>query len=251
VHTSTRLQSTDFQFWQWRQGQLAAAHFDAFCPNYHELDRVGVVSPCLEDGVLHTAYALLALTTAFYDTQRAHTTDFFTYPQHFAFVGAGAAGVYTHGDPLPLARPKLWNAWSWLDVWPDNKWITAPPTATGMLKQIFDYQINRLFWPSDLKPGPNENPLPGYAAKMLKTSLKAVYYYRCAGLADATPADSALEIQANAAGAMLRQESIAQLPNASGLPLHQDPPTNERYQLVRVSDFLDEMCGCFSSLQPL
>lgn len=243
MHTSTRLQATDFQFGQWQQGQFVPVCFDAFCPNYHELDRVGVVSPCLEDGVLHTAYALLALTTAFYDVQRARATDFFDYPQHFAFVGAGAGGVRTRGAPLPLTQPYLWNAWSWLDVWPENKWITGPPTALGMLKQIFDQQINRLFWPSDLKPALNENPLPPYVAKMLKTSLKAVYYYQRTGLAVEMSAPTTFEIHPTPAATTLVQESLAQLPTAQDLAAKQHTPLVERYQVIRVNDFLDEMHG--------
>jgi len=243
MHTSTRLQAADFQFRQWQQGQLVSVCFDAFCPNYHELDRVGVVSPCLEDGVLDTAYALLALTTAFYDVQRARATDFFDYPQHFAFVGTGADGVCTRAVPLPPTQPHLWNAWSWLDVWPDNKWITGLPTAMGMLKQVFDHQINRLFWPSDLKPALNENPLPPYVAKMLKTSLKAVYYYQRTGLSIETSASLAFEIHPTPAATTLVQESIAQLPTAQDLAAKQTVQAVERYQLVKIDDFLDEMYG--------
>ncbi len=246
MHTSTRLQSSDFQFWQGRQGQRTSVHFDVFCPNYHELDRVGVVSPCLEDGVLHTAGALLALTTAFYDKQRVRATDFFDYPQHFAFVGTDTPGIYPENTTLSVASPKLWDAWSWLDVWPDNKWITAPPTASAMLKQIFDVQINRLFWPIDLKPVDTESPLPGYVAKMLKTSLKAVYYYQRTNWADDSSLCESIEIQLNAAATALVQESIDKLPSASVLTRRPLALTTERYQSVQVNHFLDEMQDCFA-----
>ncbi|CAN5510459.1 hypothetical protein BH10CHL1_BH10CHL1_49100 [soil metagenome] len=246
MHTSTRLQATDFQLWQWGQDQQTQVPFDALCPNYHPLDRIGVVSPCLEDGVLHTAYALLALTTAFYDTQRTRAIDFFDYPQHFAFVGAKSTDVYTQHTTLPLATPHLWDAWSWLDVWPDNKWITAPPTASGMLKQVFDYQVNRLFWPIDLKPDATENLLPTYVAKMLKTSLQTVYYYQRGTLATAPQQGDTIEIQANAAAVTLVQESIAKLPTPPGLALDRPPSSIERYQVIRVDHFLDQMNGCFA-----
>lgn len=247
MHTSTRLQATDFQFWQGCQEQFAPVTFDAFCPNYHALDRVGVVSPCLEDGVLYTAGGLLALTTAFYDTQRARARDFFDYPQHFAFVGADDMAVYTQETTRSQTTPQLWNAWSWLDVWPDNKWHTAPPTATGMLKQIFDYQINRLFWPIDLKPAATENPLPGYVAKMLRTSLKTIYYYARANLAMEPRAGEIIEIQLNPTARLLVQESQDQLPAAPTLAGKQLAPTHERYQRVDVDSFLAEMQACFVS----
>ena len=67
MHTSTRLRADDFHFWQHAQ----PVDFATFAPTYHEQDRVGVVSLGLEDGVLHTSYALLAFTTAFYDRLRA------------------------------------------------------------------------------------------------------------------------------------------------------------------------------------
>ena len=77
--------------------------FSAFCAEYHEQDRVAVVSPRLEDGILHTGYALLALTTAFFDAQRARGGDFFVYPQHFAIIGADRSGVATGAGRLELA----------------------------------------------------------------------------------------------------------------------------------------------------
>jgi hypothetical protein len=145
MHTSTRMGAGDFQFWHHTASGARQVDFAAFCPDYHELDRVGVVSPALEDGVLQTSYALLALTTAFYDCLRARylapnpsparldagrvemsmarsqDDGFFDYPQHFAFVGAEGANVYTGSGLLPLSTPQLWDGWSWLDVWPDAK----------------------------------------------------------------------------------------------------------------------------------
>src|SRR5687768_2655344 len=83
MHTSTRLCAGDFHFWR-QEAQdgkeinteiniviNTEVDFALFSPNYHEQDRIGVVSLGLEDGVLHTSYALLAFTTAFYDRLRA------------------------------------------------------------------------------------------------------------------------------------------------------------------------------------
>src|SRR4051794_7821369 len=95
MHTSTRLCAGDFHYWRQAPTGAQAVHFAAFCPNYHYQDRVGVVSLALEQGVLETSYAILALTTAFYDCLRASHEHFFDYPQHFAFVGEAtpATGV--------------------------------------------------------------------------------------------------------------------------------------------------------------
>lgn len=233
MHTSTRLSATDFQFWHQNSRTSQQTDFGTFCPDYHALDRVGVVSPNLEDGVGQTSYALLALTTAFYDSLRARSDDFFDYPQHFAFVGGQGADVYTGNGLLSSATPKLWHAWSWLDVWPDNKWVTAPPTAAGMLQRVFDYQINRLFWPRGLKPKANETTLPDYAWKMLKTSLKAVYYY-----GDRDPqAGERVEIRVAPPIEALVQESLALLP----VPLTEVQPTRQCYEPISVATFLAAM----------
>ena len=52
MHTSKLLKSSDFQYWRLTQEERINVDFEGFCPDYHELDRVGVISPCLEDGVL-------------------------------------------------------------------------------------------------------------------------------------------------------------------------------------------------------
>lgn len=166
MHTSKVLRSSHFQYWQVGAEARTRSEFSAFCSNYHEQDRAGVVSPRLEDGVLHAGYGVLALTTAFYDLQRSRMSDFFIYPQHFAFIDAGHKGVLTGVGRLALTMDEagLGAAWSWLDVWPASNWITVPglhgPTPDGpriigqtaMLQKVFDLQINRLFWPQDFKP---------------------------------------------------------------------------------------------------
>lgn len=233
MHTSTRLSATDFQFWHQNSRAVQQTDFGIFCPDYHALDRVGVVSPNLEDGVCQTSYALLALTTAFYDCLRTRSDNFFDYPQHFAFVGAQGTDVYSYSGRLPLDTPKLWHAWSWLDVWPDNKWVTAPPTATAMLQRVFDYQINRLFWPRGLRPQANEATLPDYAWKMLKTHLKSVYYY---GDGD-QQAGQRVEISVTPAIDALVQESYTMLPVA----LTKIQPTRQCYEPVSVAAFLAAM----------
>jgi hypothetical protein len=238
MHTSTRMQAGDFQFWQHTSNGVYQSDFEAFCPNYHELDRIGIVSPNLEDGVLHTGYALLALTTAFYDRLRTRHADFFDYPQHFAFAGAEAADIHTGSGLLPLNTPDLWRAWSWLDVWPDAKWVSAPATASGMIQRVFNYQINRLFWPRTLQPGPQETPLPDYVWKMLKTSLKTVYLY--GESAELTPEASGerIEISVTPAIEEVIQESISRLPATVHLPDNGSTSTRQVYELVTVQSFL-------------
>lgn len=238
MHTSKLLRASDFQYWRLAKGGRTSVDFEEFCPDYHELDRVGVISPCLEDGILYTADALLALTTTFYDVLRARETDFFDYPQHFAFIGTSEGSVHTHSEKLPMDR--IGTGWGNLDVWPNSKWIPTPGSVTGMLKKVFDFQINRLFLPYSFKPGSDESRLPTYARKMLGTRLKAVYYYN-------TPIPN-LEICASQQVADLIQRSIAEFPNLESEIEHSalsDFPFIERYQQVSVDEFLKGMAGCF------
>ena len=238
MHTSKLLKSSDFQYWRLAKDKRISVDFEGFCSDYHELDRVGVISPCIEDGIFYTGDALLALTTAFYDVLRSRETDFFDYPQHFAFIGASGDVVHTRSERLPMDR--IGTGWGNLDVWPNSKWIATPTNATGMLKKVFDFQINRLFLPHDFKPGSDESPLPSYAHKMLGTRLKAVYYYN-------TPIPN-IEICASQQVADLIQKSIAEFPNAESeveRSAQNNFPSVGHYQQVSVDDFLKAMTGCF------
>ena len=241
MHTSTRLSSSDMQWFRYGSTGAQAITFAEFCPDYHELDRVGVVSPTLEAGVYHTSHALLALTTAFYDCMRLRGRDFFDYPQHFAFVGSEGDAICTTSGLLPLTTPKVWDAWSWLDVWPANKWVTAPVTATGMVQRLFDYQINRCFWPRSLQPQEHEALLPAYVGKMLQTRLKAVYYYDDTNATQPVPAGDQVAVRIAPTGNQIVQESLERLPTV--VPATRVVRTDQAYDRVSVDDFLERMLG--------
>lgn len=247
MHTTKVLRSVDFHYWQVEQDGLVQVDFDTFCPHYHAQDRIGVVSPSLEAGVLHTGYALLALTTTFYDGLRARSTDFFDYPQHFAFLDVTEEGVYTQGRRLQLDLETLGGPWGALDVWPDSNWILASGSVGGMLKKVFDWQINRLFWPEDFMPSAHSASLPSYVRAILSARLKTVYYYNTRR--------PNLEIHVAPPVADMVQRGIARLPHVPGasmasLPLHHaalstdgDLPYIECYRQVNVQDFLTVMAA--------
>ena len=66
-------------------------------------------------------------------------TDFFDYPQHFAFIGASEGVVHTHRtEKLPMDR--IGTGWGNLDVWPDSKWIPTPSKRrSGILEKGFRF----------------------------------------------------------------------------------------------------------------
>ena len=270
MHTSQTLRSSHFEYR--RTGAGGPVPFSSFCAGYHEQDRVGVVSPRLEDGILHTGYALLALTTAFYDVQRAGGGDFFIYPQHIAIIGQGPptasptpaetgradqVGIATGAGCLDLTLDEagIGGAWAWLDVWPKSNWFTAPSTPTAMLQKVFDLHINRLFWPQDFTPERRQEQatesgesahrsLPDYARRILRTRLKSVYYYNSSA--------PTVEICAARPAVEIVQGSLARLPAAVQRTLAQDahparPQGHESYRQVGVEDFLEDMEACFTA----
>ncbi|MCY3707774.1 MAG: hypothetical protein OXG26_02690 [Caldilineaceae bacterium] len=260
MHTSQQLRSSHFEYRRPDAGGRVA--FSAFCAEYHDQDRVGVVSPRLEDGILHTSYALLAITTSFYDVQRASRSDFFIYPQHFAIIGQASSGnsgkrtetgIATGAGSLDLSLDEagIGSAWAWLDVWPASNWHTAPQIPAAMLKKVFDLHVNRLFWPQDFMPPrrqeedtENEDqPLPDYARRILRTRLKSVYYYNTSA--------PTVEINAAQPAVDIVQFSLERLPEAVRQTLEKEAqPVHsmgyESYRQVSVEDFIEDMEVCFT-----
>src|SRR5262245_41951748 len=111
MHTSTVLQSSDFCYRRMERERSVPADFASLFPDYHELDRVGVVSLSLEDGILQVGGTLLALTTTFYDVQRAKGEPFFNYPQHFALFGESEGKIPTHCGTVPLSPDVIGPPW--------------------------------------------------------------------------------------------------------------------------------------------
>ncbi|MDE3001402.1 MAG: hypothetical protein OXU79_20180 [Gemmatimonadota bacterium] len=251
MHTSQVLSAGDFEYWQRGGNGFGRVPFESFCPDYHESDRTGVVSPFLEDGILHASHAILALTTAFYDAWRARTDDFFIYPQHFAILDISAGGVNSGSGRLRLDRDRLGWPWGNLDVWPDSQWISSDGSVYGALKNAFDLHINRLFWPESFVPGDGEDRLPEYALKIMRTRLKAVFYYRTD--------EPNIEIRSNSNVKKVADQSVWRLSQLEGLSAENLPMTDdeaasetghssvERYRKVEPDQFLDDVGVCFES----
>ena len=250
MHTSQVLSARDFEYRQRDGNDFQRVPFESFCPDYHDSDRTGIVSPFLEDGIIHTSHAILALTTAFYDAWRARTDDFFIYPQHFAILDISAEGVNSGSGRLRLDREHLGWPWANLDVWPDSQWVPSDGSVYGALKRAFDLHINRLFWPESFVPGEGEDRLPEYALKIMRTRLKAVFYYRTI--------EPNIEIRGNSNAEQVAKQSVWRLSQLEGLsaehlPLADDenePRTGhfcvERYRRVNPEQFLEDVGVCFA-----
>ena len=251
MHTSQVLSARDFEYRQRDGNGFQRVPFESFCPDYHESDRTGVVSPFLEDGIIHTSHAILALTTAFYDAWRARTDDFFIYPQHFAILDISAEGVNSGSGRLRLDRDRLGWPWGNLDVWPDSQWVPSDGSVYGALKSAFDLHINRLFWPESFVPGEGEGKLPEYAFKIMRTRVKAVFLYRTI--------EPNIEIRGNSKAEQVAKQSVWRLSQLEGLSAEHLPVSDdeeapgkghscvERYRRVNPEQFLEDMGTCFES----
>jgi hypothetical protein len=179
MHTSTVLSAEDFTYRQLSsdsQGEVLA-EFPALFPDYNKLDRVGVVSPRLEDGVLGVGVALLALTTSFYDAKRRDGPEFFDYPHHFALLGGKGWDLLTRLGHEGNTSELMEATWGNLDVWPETSWQVTAPNATAMLRKVYSLQINCLFWPESPLATPDEPQLPKHARTLLQSRLKTVFLY--------------------------------------------------------------------------
>ena len=244
MHTSTVLEAEHFAYFRCsaNSGPPAASDFAACFPNYHYQDRLGVVALPYEYGALYTGFALLACTTAFYDALRSRDGAFFDYPQHYLFFDRSAEGVNTTAGRRRLDQDAL-GLMGHLDVWPENKWVAAPSRVSGIIKTIFDYNINRLFWPYGLQPEAGEAKLPWYAHKMLRTRLKGVYYYN-------SPRPN-IEIRGAAPAEKLVWETIARLQSITDPPPRRSGPGArgrdvEGYEQVEVETFLASLDTIFA-----
>ncbi len=254
MHTSHLLQSGDFQYWHREQDALAQVDFDACFPDYHSMDRIGVVSPYLEDGARHVAYALLAATTRFYDGLRARGGEFFDYPHHFAFCDVTAEDVATQHGRLRIDQDKdEWGGpWSGLDVWPKSQWIPASGRVESMLQGVFDRQINCLFWPEHSMPATGIEPFPVYVKPLLEARLKTVYYYHAAHPdveihVTQTVEDLVREKSFSRLPESVRDAVLAQRDGALASFAESRFPYVERYRRVSVDAFLADMSPCFKN----
>ncbi|MCY3771078.1 MAG: hypothetical protein OXG98_03525 [Gemmatimonadetes bacterium] len=241
MHTSDRITQSDFAYRSLPESDVLS--FSGVYPDYHPQDRVGLVSPLLEDGVIGLAAAVLGLATGFYDCLRSKGSAFFDYPLHHAFIGGQGARVRTRNGDLDLSIGELGSAWGWLDVWPETNWHLCPATPENMLEAVFRHQVNRVYWPASFMPGEVDRPLSHYAYKLLSGRLKSVWYYACE--------DGNLEVRASGSAADVIRESLGRLPRGGTETYHAAEATSRpwiknRFKLVEPQAFLEDMSACFT-----
>ncbi len=243
LHTSDRIAQTDFVYRRLRDSETGDLSFTDAYKDYHPQDRVGLVSPRLEDAIYGTAAAVLGLATGFYDSLRSRTDEFFDYPQHHVFIGGQGARVCARSGNLDLSIEEMGSAWGWLDVWPETNWHLCPATPVNMLDAVFRQQVNRVFWPASFMPGAVDEPLSHYVCKLLRGRLKSVWYYECM--------DADVEVRALGSAAEVIRESLGRLPRGDAETHHAVETTSRpwianRFKPVEPEAFLEDMTACFT-----
>jgi hypothetical protein len=122
MHSSRDLRSDSFDI---RVGARPATLADVF-ESFSDEDRLGVVvrRPC---GAVGASTLICATITAFYDIQRARSSDFFVYPEYYLFHVGGP-----HGDHARL------------DVFPRRKEPVVPDDREAVIEALNERAITRL-----------------------------------------------------------------------------------------------------------
>lgn len=138
-----------------------------------ERDRLGIVSPRYEDGILGASAATLLFVTAFYDLMRAQEAGsgqpFFAYPDYFAFLLRDGDGVRGMSGPAPLTDG-VSAAYGKLDVWPEDKWVVAHDAA-DLWAGVQERGITHLLLPTHAEAGLDAIPAA------VTARLSAAYHY--------------------------------------------------------------------------
>lgn len=249
MHSSAILTSPQFAFAANDSSGDREQPFEQFFPDYHPLDRVGVIAPLADRGITGTAYGVMALTTAFYDVLRAKGGAFFNYPQHFCILDSTANGT---NSSYGLIADDFRIPWCGLDVWPESKIHSAGNTPKAMLYAAFSLQLTRIFWPADFVAADDGEPLPGYARELLRFNVKQVLYYNSEHVNRVVMATDTVE-------EMVRVESIDKLPGADTshiADIHAqrkagcgtgEHPWREGYQEITIDAFLERYADLFAA----
>jgi hypothetical protein len=195
VHTSRDLSSADFRITV--SGRPATV--DAVLPGFDEHDRLGVV--ITEDwGAAGASTLILAAVTAFYDRLRATESEFFAYPDYFAFhVGA-------HRGTLRK-----------LDVFPDHKEVVVAAEPEALTRAINDRAITRLLVPDRAVP-PAGTGIAADTRHSARRRIRTALAYSATGRVVAADVAIAGSAQTEAyVGAMLEPAGAPQRPARGGL----------------------------------
>ena len=165
MHTSKKISLNDFFIFD--ENKSVEIDFDSFCPNYHSRDRIAIVNPFCNEGLLGGSRTIFAFTAAFYESLRSKQKSFFNYPQHFTLFIGGE-------NPIPEKDCK---PWTMLDVWPDSQWLHCENNVNSIMQTLFKLQVNRIIWPSEWKPTDSLKKLSDSLQKILLNRIDNVFYY--------------------------------------------------------------------------
>ena len=155
MHSST-LRGTDFMICI--KGSLCD-HAEYF-KDFKNTARLGLLTPDGLEGV-GAINLVMAYVTAFYDTYRAVSDDFFAYPDYFSFQSR-----------MPLADYKMF------DIWPDHKNVHVPDDPKSRLNAINDRGINILLLPDK---SPTDHSYERPQLESARRNITRCYVYAMSG----------------------------------------------------------------------
>ena len=177
MHTTNQLTAAGFSVTA-IDASARSHHFEDVLHDWQPTDRMAVVSPDPTGGIHGCGLIVLAITTCFYEAQRARNERFFVYPLYFALLGLDDGCL----EPDAQQRASVAEAWGNLDVWPDSNWRWAPRHVDSMLEQAAAHRVNHLLWPASFgmqshqRDDRNESAACD-AARRLRASLRTVLLY--------------------------------------------------------------------------
>lgn len=170
MHTTKLVRSEDFQF------DLLSVF-----PGFDGSDRLGVVSPQPQDGILNAGYIVLACVTAFYRFHRDSVWAGCKYPPYFIFLAPEDSGKGHSAQRWSVPWRSAVELWGQLDVWPDSQWIVTDGTTRSMLEGVLSCKITRLLWPAGLGLPGNTPSLPASLLTNAQGQLRSVLLYSSDG----------------------------------------------------------------------
>ncbi len=243
MHSSKILRTEQFQFL--KGGEVTPSNdVYSFCPEFHEDLRLGVVSPCMEDGILGAGLGVMSFVTAFYDIQRSKSEDFFIYPKYFCFLGGSENGIHSRYADETIPLPEAGGPWGNLDVWPESQWMATDGTVTGAIEKTCECEIDYLFWPESFRPRSDDDQPGDELRERTAETIHAIFLFGCE--------EPEFEVRANHTPEELLERSIEHLPavdesvRQSLSEERQKTKTDgefafvERYRQLMIDEFLFE-----------
>ena len=116
-----------------------------FCPKFTNKDKIGVVSPNVEEGIFDAGYATLALVLGFYKKEKTQSERDCHYPPYYCFIEEQKSCTFTKVGSTGLTLSHSCGPWQFFDFWPQSKCQKILPKPNNVFELIKNKKITLLF----------------------------------------------------------------------------------------------------------